>query len=633
MSSWFAPLLTRPSWLGEVNPTTVRKDAVAGLSVGVMLVPQGMAYATLAGLPPIYGLYASVVPLLAYPLFGSSRQLAVGIVALDMLIVGAGLATLAEPGTDRYLGLAILLAVLVGLIQIGMGLLRLGFLADLLSRPVITGFTAAAALVIASSQLGPLLGLDLPRSEFVFEILAEAVPALADIHLATAGLGLGGVVLLVLLKRFAPRVPGALVVVVLATFITWEWDLGAKGVAVNGRVPGGLPTLALPPVSVSDLRSLVPVAATLALLQLMTVISLGRSLSARHRYTVEPNRELLGVGAANLLGSLFRSVPVSASFSRSAVNDGAGARTPLANVFAALLVALTLLFLTPLFSYLPRAALAAIIVVGVLRLVRPREFVTLIRTHRRDGALALLTAAATLVLGIQEGVVVGVVASILTVLYRISRPNIVELGLVPGTRFFRDPRRFAEAEPIPGVRVLRVDAAFSFFNANYFREYVLERSEGEAGTDLRAVVLEARAINDLDTTALDSLNELTGTLARWGVELHLAGLKGRVRDILQRSELAEALPDESFHLSTWYAVRHVLEKWDREDGGHRLAGFGLLSGDSDPRGECWVGPTPLPRGSCWGSPTPSSTTGWWPGCWREGRERCWVSSSCGWPTG
>ena len=578
----------RPPWFDEVDPRSLRRDLVAGLSVGVMLVPRGMPYATPGGLPPIYGLYASLVPLLAYPLFGSSRQLAVGIVALDMLIVGAGLARLAEPGTDRYIGLAMALAMLVGALQIAMGALRLGFLADLLSRPVITGFTAAAALVIAAGQLGPLLGLELPRSEFVFEIVAAAAPALAEAHLATAGMAAGAVLALVLIRRFLPRVPGPLVVVVLGTFITWEWDLGAKGVAVTGAVPAGLPAPALPSLAWSDLRALLPVAATLVLLQLMTVISLGRALSAGHRYTVEPNRELMGIGAANLLGSVFRSVPVSASFSRSAVNDRAGARTPLANVFAAALVVATLLFLTRLFAYLPRAVLSAIIVVGVLGLVRPREFVSLIRTHRRDGILALVTAAATLLLGIQEGVVVGVVASTLAVLVRISRPNIVELGLVPGTRFFRDPRRFAEAEPIPEVKVLRVDAAFSFFNANYFRDYVLEQSEAAEGPGaakrIRAVVLEARGINDLDTTALEALRELAGTLEQWGIGLFLAGLKGRVRDVIQRAEPGLGLDEEAFHLSTWYAVRHVLERWDREDGGHRLAGFGLLSGDADPRG-------------------------------------------------
>lgn len=570
-----------PSWVADANRETVANDLVAGLSVGVMLIPQAMAYAMLGGLPPIYGLYASLVPLLVYPFFGTARHLAVGIVALDMLIVGAGLAGMAEPGTERYLALAILLAATVGVVQVSMSLMRLGFLADLLSRPVITGFTAAAALVIAAGQLGPLLGLDLPRSEFVHEILLAAVRDLSSTHLHTAGLGLGSVLLLLLLRRFGPRIPGALAVVVLATFVTWTWDMGADGVAVTGRVSGGLPAPGLPDVSLADIRALIPLAATLALVQLMNAISLGRALSSRHRYTIRPNRELMGLGMANLAGSLFRGIPVSASFSRSAVNERAGADTPLANVFAAGLVAVTLLFLTPLFSYLPQAALAAIIVVSALGLIHPGEFTRLVRIHRRDGILAMVTAGATLLLGIQEGVVVGVVASILTVLYRLSRPTIAELGRVPGTRFFRDRRRFDQAETIPGLLVMRVDAAFSFFNASFFRDYLLKRRGLEPDGEIRAVILEGRGINDLDTTALDTLKELVGTLREWGVELYLAGLKGRVRDVLQRSDVADELDREAFHLSAHHAVRHVLRLWDREEGTRRLEEYDQEAGEED----------------------------------------------------
>ncbi|HSM05020.1 MAG TPA: sulfate permease [Longimicrobiales bacterium] len=583
MNDWLRSAFGPPTWVAEVDRDTLRRDLVAGLSVGVMLVPQAMAYATLAGLPAQYGLYASLVPLLGYPIFGSARQLAVGIVALDMLIVAAGLAPMAEPGSERFIALAITLAALVGLIQFGMGLLNLGFLSDLLSRPVVTGFTTAAALVIASSQLGPLLGLDVPRSEFVVDSLGDTFRQLGSTHGFTALVGGGGLAVMALLKRFRPRVPAALVVIVLGTFVTWNWDLGAKGVAVTGRVPAGLPGLDFPLASWADVRALLPVATTLALLQLLTAISLGRALSARHRYTIRPNRELLALGAGNLLGSLFRGVPVSASFSRSAVNERSGAQTPLANVAAALLVALTLLFLTPLFSYLPGAALAAIIVVSVLGLVSPAEFVRLVRTHRRDGIVALLTVGATLVLGIQEGVVVGVVASTLAVLYRMSRPPIAELGLLPGTRFFRDRARFTEAEPVPGLEILRVDAAFSFFNAAWFREKVLDRSreEGE-GEGLRAVIVEGRGINDLDTTAVDVLRELVGTLHQWGIQLYLAGLKGRVRDVLVRSGLAAELPSDTFHLTTDHAVRHLLARWDAEDGGRRLEGYDRRSGEDGP---------------------------------------------------
>jgi SulP family sulfate permease len=357
--------------------------------------------------------------------------------------------------------------------------------------------------------------------------------------------------------------------------------LEATGVAVTGEVPRGLPAPAIPELALSDVRALLPTAVTLALIQLMSAISIGRAISSKHRYTVRPNRELLGLGSANLVGSLFRSVPVSASFSRSAVAEDAGARTPLANVFAAALVGVTLLFLTPLFAALPQASLAAIIVVSVLGLVHPREFVVLARTHRPDAALALLTAAATLTLGIREGVLVGIVASTLVVLHRLSRPNVAELGLIPGTHFFRDLERFEEAENIRGVLVLRVDAAFSFFNAAWFRDHLLDRSDDgtDADSAVQAVVIEARGINDLDTTALDALHELVGTLHARGIQFHFAGLKGRVRDVLAHSPVAAELTDDRFHLSSHHAVRHILGVWDREHGTDRLARYTEATGE------------------------------------------------------
>lgn len=598
LSSWMRGItVPRPVWWEATGGEQMRGDLAAGLTVGVMLVPQSMAYATLGGLPPLYGLYASLIPLLVYPFFGTARQLAVGVVALDMLVVGTGLAGMAPLESGRYVELAILLAALLGVIQLAMAALRLGFLADLLSRPVVTGFTTAAALVIASSQLGPLLGLDLPRSEFIYEIAMEAGPRLGEIHPATALLGGSSVAVLLALRLWLPSVPGALVVVGGGMAVTAWLGLGETGVAVTGEVPRGLPSPTLPGTSLDDLRSLLPLAATLALLQLMSVTSLARALAARHDYTVKPNRELLGLGLANLFGSLARSIPISASFSRSAVAEDSGARTPLFNVVAAGVVVLALLFLTPLFEYLPRTVLAAIIIVGASGLISPKAFVQLWRTHPQDGALALVTAGATLVFGIQEGIVVGVVASALAVLHRFSRPRIVELGLLPGTHLFRDRERFDEAEPIPGILVLRVDAAFSFFNAAYFRDHIARRtrdpdgSEGMGSDDeemdrLRALVIEGRGINALDTTAIDALKDLLGILDEMGVEVYFAGLKGQVRDVLSRSELGDRLDTEVFHLSTHYAVRWVLERFDEEGQGELLEEYDARSagegGDAAP---------------------------------------------------
>ena len=542
---------------------------MAGLTVGTMLIPQGMAYAVIAGMPPIYGLYAGLVPLLVYPLFGSSRQLAIGPVAIDMLIVAAGVGALAQSGSDRYVALAILLTAMVGVLQVAMGAFRLGFVASLLSRPVIAGLTSAAALIIACSQLGNLLGVELGRSQFVHVLLWEAVQQAGQTHALTVGLSLGFVGLLVGLARWVPRVPGPLVVVVVGTLGSWGFGLRQEGVAVIGAIPTGLPSPELWAWGLSDLNALLPAAITLALVQFMKDASLGRIFAKRHGYDVDPNRELIGVGAGNLAGSLFQGIPASGSFSRSAVNDQAGARSPLANAFAAGVIALTLLFLTPLFYYLPVPALAAIIVVSGLGLVDLRELQALFRARRQDGYLALFTAGCTLFIGVQEGILLGIGASVLAVLVRISRPNVAELGHVPGTRRFRDLDRFEQAVQLRDILVLRIDASYSFANADYFRRFLLEKSKRE-GRDVRVVVVDGSSINALDTTAVEALYTTVNRIEEAGIEFHLTGLIGPVRETVRRSGLYARLGADRFHLDPHEAVVQVLRRWDAQDDGSRV---------------------------------------------------------------
>ena len=559
-------------WLPDYTTGTLRADAVAGLTVGVMLIPQGMAYAVIAGMPPIYGLYAGLVPLLVYPLFGSSRHLALGPTAIDMLIVGAGVGALAQTGTDRYVALAILLTAMVGLLQMAMGVMQLGFVANLLSRPVIAGLTTAAALIIAVSQIGNLLGLELGRSQYVYVLLWEAVQNVGRAHLPTLAIGAGCIVLLVGLPRWAPLVPEALVVVVGATLSSWFFDFSQYGVEMVGSIPDGLPAFGLWTVDLSDLNALFPVAVTLALVQFMNSVSLGRVFATRHGYTVDANRELVGVGAGNFFGSLFQGIPASGSFSRSAVNDQAGAKSPMANVFAAVVIGLALLFLTPLFYYLPVPALAAIIVVAGTGLIDLRELRALFKTRRRDGTIALFTACAILVIGLQEGILLGIGASVVAGLFRISRPNVAELGHVPGTRLFRDMERFEQAVRLKDVMVLRVDASFSFANAEYFKDFILEKSERE-GRNVEVVVVDGSSINDLDTTAVEALSSVVETLREEGIELHLTGLIGPVRETVRRSGLYTLLGVQHFHLDPHEAVVHILTKWDEADGGERVARY------------------------------------------------------------
>jgi SulP family sulfate permease len=568
-AEWMQHSLHITEWAPDYDTDHLGADAVAGLTVGVMLIPQAMAYAVIAGMPPIYGLYASLVPPLIYPFFGTSRQLAMGPTALDMLILAAGLSAFANVGSASYLTLALIVTAMVGAMQIAMGAMQLGFVANLLSRPVITGLTSAAALIIGFSQLGNLLGIELGGSQYVHVILWQAAHQLSNVHMLSLGIGATGIVFLVLIPKWNRMIPEALIVVALATAASYVFAFESQGVEVVGTIPKGLPAPSLPDLGLGDLRTLLPAALTLALVQFMKNVSLGRVFATRHRYTIDANRELVGMGASNLVGAFFSAIPASGSFSRSAVNDQAGAKTPLANWFTAGVIALTLLFLTPLFYYLPMPILAAIIMVAGFGLIDVDEVVELFRARRRDGAIALFTAVCVLFIGIQEGILLGIGASVVAVLYRISRPNVAELGHVPGTRLYRDRERFEQAVRIKNIMVLRVDAAFSFANAEYFKDFILEKSEKE-GRTVDVVVVDGTSINDLDTTAIEALESTVETLEEQGIELHFTGLIGPVREVVRRSGLYYLLGEEKFHMEPHDAVVQVLQRWDEEDGGERV---------------------------------------------------------------
>ncbi|WP_052547086.1 SulP family inorganic anion transporter [Enhygromyxa salina] len=542
------PILT---WLPNYRRADLRSDLAAGLTTAIMLIPQAMAYAMLAGLPPIHGLYAATIPLLAYAVFGSSRQLAVGPVAMDSLLVAVGVGALARAGTPAFIAYAISLAAMVGVIQLGMGLARLGALVNFLSRPVISGFTSAAALIIGLSQLPHLLGIELGRSAHVHELLLAAAQAIHQTSLPTLAIGLGSVVALVLLARLRPRFPRALLVMVAGTVLVWALGLDARGVAIVGEVPRGLPRPALPSLELSTLRELLPTAFAIALVSFMEAISVAKAVVSKYANPdaagptprVDANRELVGLGAANLFGSLFGGYPVAGGFSRTAVNAQAGARTQLAGVFTALVVILTLALLTPLFHDLPKATLAAIIMTAVFSLVDVEMVRRLWTLERTELGLLILTFVGTLALGIVQGLAMGVAGSMVAFVVRQTRPHTAVLGRLPGTTIYRNVARFPEAVTVPGIVAVRVDAQLYFGNVEFLERTLAQLLDQAAakGQVTRALVLDASAVNRLDSSADLGLRELDDSLLARGVELHFAGVKGPVRDMMQRSGLAERL--------------------------------------------------------------------------------------------
>ena len=557
------------SWLPQYGKNEWKGDLAAGLTVGVMLIPQGMAYAMIAGLPPIYGLYASTIPILLYAVLGTSRQLAVGPVAMVSLLTAAGVGKIAVGGTEEYIQLAIALALIVGTIQLLMGLFRMGFLVNFLSHPVISGFTSAAALIIGISQLKHLMGVSLPESHHVHEILIAAVRNAGETKPVTLGIGLAGIALIMGVRRVSKAIPGQLLAVVFGVLAVWGLGLDQQGVKILGAVPGGLPSFSAPSFSLQTWQALIPTALAIALVSFMESIAVAKAIQAKHKtYKVEANQELIGLGAANIGGALFQAFPTAGGFSRTAVNDQAGAKTGMASIVSAALIVLTLLFLTPLFHYLPNAILSSVIMVAVFGLIDIKEPMHLWHSNRSDFWMLIATFAATLALGIEQGIGIGVVLSLVMMIYRTTRPHVAVLGKVPGVNIYRNVERFGQMEVRPDVLVLRFDAQLYFANLNYFRDVVDELS-AKKGEALRLIVVNAESVNYADSSALHTLKDMIEDYRKRGVEWYFAGVKGPVRDAFARGGLTEFIGEENFFLIIQDAVDHFDKReWGEE--GERL---------------------------------------------------------------
>lgn len=543
-------------WARRYDSGDLRPDLLAGLTVAAMLVPQVMAYALLAGLPPQVGLYAATIPLLVYAVFGTSRQLAVGPVAILSLLTATALAPFAEEGTGAYLAAAAILALLVGAVHLVVGFARLGNLVSLLSHAVLVGFTSAAAIIIGFSQVRHILGVTIARQEHFYDTVREVFASLGDTNQATLIVGVLSLAVLRILKRTAPRLPAALIVVVASILAAEVLDLSSQGVSLVGTIPDQLPFFSIPTGKGSLFLDLLPSALLITLVGFMESIAVARVYARRNKYSLDPNQELIGLGAANVASGLFGGYPVAGGFSRTAVNDSAGARTPLASIISALLVLFTLAFLTPLLASLPNAALGAIIISAVIGLIDIKEMRHIAEVKRSDLISLVVAFAATLILGIELGIAVAVVTSMLVVLARMSMPHKAVLGKIEGTSTYRNVDRFTDAATDTGTTILRIDAAISFINASNIKSYVLEQAREVLPHPDPTLVLDASGINDIDATGADMIRELLDEMAELGVAMHLSEVKGPARDVLQRSGLWIDFA-HCIHASTDDAVRFV----------------------------------------------------------------------------
>lgn len=531
-------------WLPNYRKQDLTGDMVAGITVAMMLIPQAMSYAMLAGLPPYIGLYASVLPLIAYAFFGTSRQLAVGPVAMVALLVSSGVGAIAETGSSQYIALAILLALMVGVIQLAMGVFRLGFLTNFLSHPVISGFTSAAALIIGFSQLKHIVGLPLPRTENIAETLWLTVTQVADINWLAFTIGVGGIVLLLGLRRINPLLPGPMIAVVASTLAVWlfGWE---NSVSIVGDVPAGFPEFAMPTVNSQAIVDLLPIAITISFVGFLESIAVAKKIAREKKYDIDANQELVGLGIANIIGAFFKAMPVTGGFSRTAVNKNAGANTGLAAIITAVLIGIALLFFTPLFYFIPNAILGSIIMVAVFGLIDIEEVKHLWKVKRDDLGLLAFTVAATLVLGVKTGIFAAVGASMVWFVIKTTRPHYAILGRLPNSEAYRNVERHSQAQTTPGILAIRFDAQFYYGNVSFLKETV-KRAEAEYGETLKAVVIDASAINQLDSSADTALHEMYEDYCQRGITLYFANVKGPVFDVMKRSGLIDKIGKPHF---------------------------------------------------------------------------------------
>jgi sulfate permease, SulP family len=550
----FLPIL---GWLPTYQPAWLRSDLMAGVTVGAFAVPENLAYAGLAGLPAQYGMYASMLAMAAYAIFGTSRQLAVGVTSALSIMVAGTLGGLAL-SPDDYADAAQLTAIIVAVVAVGAGLLRAGFIVNFISEAVLAGFKAGAALFIASSQLSKLFGIEGVQGNF-FERVWNVLSHLDETNGWALALGLVGIALLLGGERRFPKLPVALIVVLLSIALMSWTDLAADhDIKLAGNIPRGLPDIGLPNYPSGYGAELTALALGCFLLSYVEGFAAARAFATRHKYKLDPDQELIACGATNLAAGLGQGYVVGGSMSRSAVSDSSGAKTPLAGGFAAILLLIVMLFLTGIFSDLPETILAAVVLVAVRSLVDVPALRRLAQLSRVEFAAAMLTLLGVLTFDMLTGIIIGAGFSLLALVFRASRPHVAVLGRIPGTDAFGDVQRHPENEPVPGVLAYRVDGTLFYANASTVKEDVLSRIGGQ-DPPISLLVLALDATPSIDLSAIDMLQELAAELADRDVQIRVADVDGPVRDTLRLAGLADELGLDGAHTT----IPAAIAAWQR----------------------------------------------------------------------
>lgn len=550
--------------LGAYSTDKLKGDLFAGVTVGVMLIPQGMAIAVIAGMPPIYGLYCAIIPLFIYAILGTSRQMAVGPVALVAFLVYAGLNTVVEPGTSTYILQVFMLSLMVGVIHLFMGIFRLGYLVNFLANPVVSGFTSALALVIILVQVSVLLGLPSASDNTVYVMLSEITANFSNIHLETATLGTVCLLFLLIMKRVKKTFPWGLIALVVSMILVYQLELDKSGVKILREVPSGLPSFHGHAFSIPEMYDLFPLALTIAVIAFVGSISMAKAVHEKHKdYDLRPNQELVAFGFANILGSCFQAFPVAGGLSRTAVNNDAGAKSGVAGLISAMIIGLTLIFLTPAFYYLPNAVLAAIIIAAAYGLIDLKGAARLWPTYKTDFLMWCATFGGTLLLGVQEGIFIGVSISLGTVILKTSRPHMAVLGRVRNTEVYKNVERFEDLDVDPRVLVLRFDDRLYFANVSAFKDkltsLLVERKD-----EIDLFVLDAQSISDVDSTGVQALWDVLRFCRTHSIVFLMSSVIGPVRDKLYRSGFVNEMGQGHFHERVHEAILSL--EGTREEG-------------------------------------------------------------------